>query len=69
MDNQLNILNTQELVNDDDDKNNKDLKYMQDDFDSNSEDNPNNEYPDEEDEFERDYNIRLGADEEEDEEE
>jgi len=57
MDNNLNLLNTQELVNEEESGHKKNF-YEQDDFDSNEEDNPINEYPDESDEYEEKYNTR-----------
>ena len=57
MDNNLNLLNTQELVYEEESGFKKNF-YEQDDFDSNEEDNPINEYPDESDEYEDKYNTR-----------
>lgn len=57
MDNNLNLLNTQELVNEEETNYKKNI-YEQDDFDSNEEDNPINEYPDESDEYEEKYNTK-----------
>lgn len=57
MDNNLNLLNTQELVYEEESGFKKNF-YEQDDFDSNEEDNPINEYPDESDEYEEKYNTR-----------
>lgn len=57
MDNNLNLLNTQELVYEEESDHKRNI-YEQDDYDSNEEDNPLNEYPDESDEFDEKYNTR-----------
>ena len=57
MDNNLNLLNTQQ-VEYDDEKTSQNQYLNEDEIDSNDEDNPVNDYPDESDEFDATYNTK-----------
>jgi hypothetical protein len=69
MNNNFNLLNSQELVDDEEENHGgKGKQYLEDDYDSNDENHVDNDYPDECDEFDEAYSTKQAAFDEEDEE-